>query len=668
MFGRLSYEVGSGFELFAEASYNKQRVQFNAGPNLSSCTTLSAGNIGAASTLGGCTLAANNAFLIQTLGAAQLVGITGVGIGTTSADLPYRGVDNRREVQRYTIGAEGSFNLFGKPAPWNIYGQYGQAKLREQLRDIMQLQRTANAVNAVFAAAGNPGGYAPGTIVCAINVDATTANDDRACVPLNRLGVGVANPAALSYFLGDPYRDETLKQYVTGANLSFTPFATWAGDVSIAVGAEYRKESIRGFVPQQFQPLITRRPRRPECVNLTTNLWSVGNYLPSNGKYNVKEAYLEAVVPLGLRHRGQRRSARHRLFELGQRHDVEGRGDLAADRRCALPRDAFARHSRAQPRRSVRGRLVQQRRDQQPAAGTGAALNGVTYASNSISYSATVTGNPNLAPEKANTWNIGAVFTPTFIPGSECVGRLFPDRCGRRDRLAQRAGDRQSLFPRKCGLLRRDPAGPGQPGEPCPDPQPAVQLRPPAGARLRLRCLLSHPDRPHFRQHSNAAVTLRGLATYYLDNVTDQGIANTLIFDTVGVNGGQGGTPKWIFRVNATYETPNFSLTATGRGISSGKFLANTIECTTELPAAAELRRRSRRLRTTHLPGLFYVDLNLTQKVTIDNRSWGQFFINVTNVFNKSPLVIPDTGLAANSTYSDLLGRQFRVGFRAEFK
>lgn len=58
-------------------------------------------------------------------------------------------------------------------------------------------------------------------------------------MPLNRLGLGVASAAAIDYALDDPYRDETLKQYVAGVNLSTTPFATWAGDVSVAVGAEY---------------------------------------------------------------------------------------------------------------------------------------------------------------------------------------------------------------------------------------------------------------------------------------------------------------------------------------------------------------------------------------------------------------------------------------------
>jgi hypothetical protein len=182
--------------------------------------------------------------------------------------------------------------MFGNTASWDAYGQYGRADLHEQLRNIQNTQRLAQATDAVFTVPGNPNS----PIACRINVDANPNNNDPACVPLNRLGIGVANPAAIAYVLGDPYRDEVVEQTVFGANLSFTPFATWAGDVSIAVGAEYRKEEIRGFVPPEFQPIVTPNPGG----GLTpANTWSVGNYLPTNGSYEVKEAYLEAVVPLG---------------------------------------------------------------------------------------------------------------------------------------------------------------------------------------------------------------------------------------------------------------------------------------------------------------------------------------------------------------------------------
>ena len=109
--------------------------------------------------------------------------------------------------------------------------------------------------------------------------------------------MNVANAAAVDYVLGDPYRDQTLEQTVIGANFSTTPFATWAGDVSVAIGGEYRKEQVKGFVPAEFQPVPIIANGN---VTGATNRWSVGNYLPSFGSFDVKEAYLETVIPLGL--------------------------------------------------------------------------------------------------------------------------------------------------------------------------------------------------------------------------------------------------------------------------------------------------------------------------------------------------------------------------------
>ena len=65
-----------------------------------------------------------------------------------------------------------------------------------------------------------------------------------------------------------------------------------------------------------------------------------------------------------------------------------------------------------------------------------------------------------------------------------------------------------------------------------------------------------------------------------------------------------------------------------------------------------------------HVKGTLYVDLNYTQKFQSWGGKQGEFFVNVINAFDKSPLMLPETGLAANTTYSDMLGRTFRVGFR----
>ena len=69
-----------------------------------------------------------------------------------------------------------------------------------------------------------------------------------------------------------------------------------------------------------------------------------------------------------------------------------------------------------------------------------------------------------------------------------------------------------------------------------------------------------------------------------------------------------------------------------------------------------------------HVSGAFYVDLNFTKKFNVRARGDGEMFINVTNVFNRWPILVPETGLAANSTYSDLLGRAYRIGVRLKLR
>jgi outer membrane receptor protein involved in Fe transport len=669
VFGRISYEITDGIELFAEAAYNKQEVLFNAGPNLQTGIVLNAT---------GCTQTpvpiTCNAFLLNTLGAAQLQGITSVTIATTSADLPFRGINNKREVQRYLIGAEGDFQAFGKTARWDIYGQYGRAELREQLRDIQNIARINAARDAAFAPAGSS--FPAGSIQCLINVDRipagqpnagqfNTANDDPACVPLNRLGIGVASPAAIDYVLGDPRRDQLLEQTVAGVNFSFTPFATWAGDVSVAVGGEYRKEEVSGSVPDEFQPV----PIRDANGNVTgaTNRFSVGNYLPSFGSYDVKEAYLETVIPLGLglEFNGAVRATDYSTagyvttWKVGATwqpiDDFRLRVTRSRDIRAPNLNDLFQAGTANSDSVSNPGFITGTSppfvpAGQPPQAG--------------YSFSGFATGNPELEPEKSDQWNVGAVFSPTFLPGFNLAVDYFDIEVnsGISSFSAQQIVNLcflgEQVF---CDAISTDPARTQNPAQPYliirtqPFNAASQEVRGvdiDASYRLPLDRLFGDAD---------GAFTLRGLATRYLENRFDSGVPGTVALNTAGVNGGQASTPKWIYRFSAAYDTDTFGITAIGRGVSAGKYVANGIECQTTCPVSTVNAPTYERNRVS---GAFYVDLNITSKFDAMGRGDGEFFVNVTNVFDSNPILLPETGLAANSTYSDLLGRAFRVGVR----
>ncbi|WP_033919468.1 TonB-dependent receptor plug domain-containing protein [Sphingomonas sp. 37zxx] len=659
LFGRVSFEVTDAIELYAEGAYNRQEVLFNAGPNLSTGVVLNAT---------GCTQipvpTTCNAFLLNTLGAAQLQGITSVTLGTTFADLPFRAINNEREVQRYLVGAQGEFDAFGKTARWDIYGQYGRADVREQLRNIQNNANMNAARDAVFAPAGS--GFPTGSIQCLINVDANPANNNPACVPLNRLGTNVANPAAVSFVLGDPYRDQTLEQTVIGGNFSATPFATWAGDVSIAIGAEYRKEQVTGFVPDEFQPvpIVTNGN-----VTGATNRWSVGNYLPSSGSFDVKEAYLETVIPLGL--------------------GLEFNGAVrATDYSTAGYVTTWKAGATWQPIDDIRLRVTRSRDIRAPnlndlfqagTANSDAVTNPgfITGTSPSFvaagqppqagySFSGFATGNPELGPEKSDQWNIGAVFSPSFVPGFNLSVDYFDIDVGEGISTFNAQSIVNLCFlgeAQFCDAISVDASRTQTPAQ----PYLIIRSQPFNAASQQVRGLDfdASYQLPLDRLFANAPgnFTLRGLVTHYLENRFDSGVPNTVVVDTTGVNGGQASTPSWIYRASASYTSDDFGITAIGRGVSSGKYVANGIECQTTCPTSTV---NAPTYESNQIDGAFYVDLNVTQKFGFGGDARGEFFVNVTNLLNADPILLPETGLAANSTYSDLLGRTFRIGIRVQ--
>ena len=101
----------------------------------------------------------------------------------------------------------------------------------------VHVARFNNATNAVRNAAGN--------IVCAINNDAITTNDDPACVPLNPFGFGAPSPAAIDYVTHVSSREQWAEQrnavaFLSGDSTGF--FELPGGPIGFVLGGEYRHE------------------------------------------------------------------------------------------------------------------------------------------------------------------------------------------------------------------------------------------------------------------------------------------------------------------------------------------------------------------------------------------------------------------------------------------
>lgn len=623
VFTRVSYDLSDNVEVFLQGSWN-----YSDGESLS----------GHQYHLGNLLIRADNAFLPQSvrdLAAAR--GVTQFNVGKFNGDIPIRGTDNDRITRRVVAGANGSVNAADTDWSWDAYYQYGQTRSSENLPAITNNARYARAIDAIRGPNG--------TIVCRVNGDASAANDDPACVPFNIFGEGVASPAAKDYVLGRPHRNQKFTQSVIAASAGGEPFDLWAGPVSLAFGAEHRKESVAGAVP-------------PEYVSG----WFVGNYRASFGSYTVTEGFVETVIPLA---NGESWADSLDLNAAVRATDYSTSGFVTTWKIGAT----YA------PMSDIRFRVTRSRDIRAPnlselfQAG-GANTNNVVDPFNNrtvTQYTGLNTGNLDLEPEKADTWGLGAVLTPTFLPGFSASFDYFniniEDAIGNvnAQTIVDRCFEGDTAY---CAAITRGPNASG-----------VVVI---TQIRTQPFNLVSQQNRGFDIDLSYRAtldqivdswagnLSLRALATRYLENYRNDGIAPPT--ESVGQNGGNG-PPKWRYRLSAGYNLDPVGIVVTARGISAGVYDNTNIECQTGCPASTATRRT---VAENDIDGAWYFDVNLSyQFLGNDDGDEAEAFVTVKNVFNKDPAVVAQgpagtsfLSQPANPTLYDTLGRTFRAGVR----
>ena len=146
-----------------------------------------------------------------------------------------------------------------------------------------------NVLVANFNKATNAVRNAAGQIVCAVNADAITTNDDPACRPINLFGEGSParlTPEGLDYVLYTSSREEWAEQFQATAFISGDTggfFELPGGPIGIALGAEYRDESAYTDYDDVTQ-------------SGATFLNAFDTFDPP--AYNVKEAFAELRIPI----------------------------------------------------------------------------------------------------------------------------------------------------------------------------------------------------------------------------------------------------------------------------------------------------------------------------------------------------------------------------------
>ena len=162
-------------------------------------------------------------------------GATGFTMQRFNADFGGRGENHKRDLYRFVGGLEGSFLDTWR---YEVSVNYGKVDTFYSTRGNVNLAKFTNAVNAVRNTSNQ--------IVCGINADANTANDDPNCVPINLFGVGKPTPEALAYIVHESTRKQSADQlnflaYVSGDSARL--FELPGGPVGFVLGGEYRQEN-----------------------------------------------------------------------------------------------------------------------------------------------------------------------------------------------------------------------------------------------------------------------------------------------------------------------------------------------------------------------------------------------------------------------------------------
>jgi iron complex outermembrane receptor protein len=318
------------------------------------------------------------------------------------------------EEYRIVVGLKGQLS---DNWSYDAFMQYGTTSLSQRVDNFFVTSRINNALRAERNAAGQ--------IVCS----AVITGVDPACVPYNIFQIGGVTPAALAYLQAPAFSNGNITERVANVNVvGVLPDAIkspMANDgVGVSFGAEYRREHL------DFAA---------DFVQASGQLNGAGGASPPvNGGYDVYELYGETRVPLVQ----DQAFAKDITLELAYRfsdysnagvtHTYKVAGDWTVIDGLRF-RAGFNRAVRApnvvelfSPQNVVLDGTQDPCAEDKSAAMVArcATLFGLTQAQvlalepdPANQYNGQTGGNPNLKPEKADTYTVGVVWSPSFVPG-----------------------------------------------------------------------------------------------------------------------------------------------------------------------------------------------------------------------------------------------------------
>lgn len=606
LMGSASFKVSPALELFTEVN----------------AAWASSGGVSQQPRDAAITIRSDNAYLPQSVRQQMLAqGLATITVGRIFNDTGPAEIESRNRTFRVVGGARGDL---GGGWSWDAYYQFGRNHFSIVVgpnnRIVENFRRAVDAVNV------------NGTIVCRSTITAPT----NGCRPQNIFGDG--SLVVDNYSFGTASFDLYTEQRVASVNLKGDPFSLWAGPVSIAVGAEYRKEETDGTsdaLSQQRQP------------NGSVGAFQIGNQLPISGAYDLWEVYAEAVVPV------LRDSALGKSLDLNgavRRTEYSTSGGVVTWK-AGLTWDLFdGLRVRGTRSRDIRApNLI----DLFQSGGSSFVNVFDRVLNQQVQVRELQLGNTALQPERADTWTAGIVYQPKFLSGfslsvdyynikvSDAIGTVPSSLAVLRCNAGITAfcsqveynsdGTIRNTLVRSLNLNAFEVAG--------LDVEARYDFN--LGAlpgRFSIRALGAYVDK--FVQ-----VDLAGRNDY---------VGKLSQFNRIN------GVPRLTGNVDLTYSSDSFIANIQGRLVGGGKY--HTIF--TEGAGAANT------INENDVPAIFYTSLSLTKNVEIGNDRKVGFFAVINNLFDVDPPYLPSGTIGAanetsvNPAFHDVAGRSYKVGVR----
>jgi outer membrane receptor protein involved in Fe transport len=319
-----------------------------------------------------------------------------------------------------------------KGLSYDTYYQFGTTRLSQVYLNDLSVSRLQMALD-VIASPGGTGFPPAGTPICRITVTDPTNLVGRNCVPYNIFTAGGVTPEALNFLAIPLVLKGHVNETIANANITVdggeygvqTPWSDRG--IGLNFGGEYRKEALETTPDTAFQ--------------LGEGAGQGAPTLPVSGHFDVREAFAELQIPIvshsffeeltlgaGYRYSDYKVAGNHfntdtykLSVEFAPIHDVRARASYNRAVRAPNVVELFTNQFVGL------GGTVDPCAGAVPTAtaaqcantgvGSGFGTYGSIAANPANQYNALFGGNVNLSPEKADTYTVGLVVQPRFVPG-----------------------------------------------------------------------------------------------------------------------------------------------------------------------------------------------------------------------------------------------------------